>query len=67
MKPTQFLLDVKKENNEYLAKWFNNTADIENFSQKHDSEIIKNEKRKEVEAEVGFWIARLHNTYFEIL
>ena len=35
----------------YGNKWINKD-ESENFAQKHDQDIIKNDKRKEVESEV---------------
>ncbi|EPZ33013.1 P-loop containing nucleoside triphosphate hydrolase protein [Rozella allomycis CSF55] len=59
MKPSEFVADIKKYNTEYLNKWYNNPSDKENFQQKHDPDIIKADKRLEVEAEIKDQIFKL--------
>ncbi|KAI9193720.1 uncharacterized protein BJ171DRAFT_447074 [Polychytrium aggregatum] len=46
-----FIREIANENTQYQAKW-HCKEEMQNFAQKHDQEIIKTEKRKEVEAEV---------------
>ncbi|KAJ3302620.1 Dynein regulatory complex protein 11 [Kappamyces sp. JEL0829] len=56
---SQFLELGKKQNDVYDRDW-RHKDESENFSQKHDQEIIKANKRKEVEAEIK-------NEVFEVL
>ncbi len=49
---SEFLILGKKQNEQYDVEW-KTKEEKENFAQKHDQEIIKANKRKEVEAEVA--------------
>ncbi|KND02216.1 uncharacterized protein SPPG_02701 [Spizellomyces punctatus DAOM BR117] len=46
-----FLTSINTERSTYGEKWLRKD-ETENFAQKHDQEIVKNEKRREVEAEI---------------
>ncbi|KAJ3220708.1 Dynein regulatory complex protein 11 [Clydaea vesicula] len=48
---SEFLTEIKKVQSTYENNW-QNKDETENFAQKHDQEIIKILKRKEVEAEI---------------
>ncbi|KAJ3092087.1 Dynein regulatory complex protein 11 [Quaeritorhiza haematococci] len=48
---SEFLDRLKQEYGEYIANW-SQKNESDNFAQKHDQEIVKSEKRKEVEAEI---------------
>ncbi|KAJ3318253.1 Dynein regulatory complex protein 11 [Blyttiomyces sp. JEL0837] len=45
------LTTIKQETNNFATKWLTKD-ETDNFAQKHDQEIVKTEKRREVEAEV---------------
>ena len=51
MAESKFVPKVKDATNEYDTKWKTRDESL-NFSQKHDIELIKEEKRKEVEEEI---------------
>ncbi|KAJ3030613.1 UNVERIFIED_CONTAM: Dynein regulatory complex protein 11 [Siphonaria sp. JEL0065] len=48
---SKHLTTVKTECGAYTEQW-QHKDDSDNFAQKHDQEIVKNDKRKEVEAEI---------------
>jgi hypothetical protein len=49
---SEFLKGVQTENNNFYNQWLTKD-ESDNFAQKHDQEIIKKNKRAEVEGEVG--------------
>ncbi|XJO74629.1 hypothetical protein BDV3_005425 [Batrachochytrium dendrobatidis] len=48
---SEYLTCISNNQSEYVAKW-KTKDETENFAQKHDQEIIKTDKRREVEAEI---------------
>ena len=60
---SKYIDTIKKGHDSYAQTW-EKKEERENFAQKHDQDIIKNDKRKEVEAEVRFvwlYISRRQN------
>ncbi|KAM4024299.1 dynein regulatory complex protein 11 isoform 2-T2 [Anomaloglossus baeobatrachus] len=58
MKPSQFLPDVSSANDTYEGVWLNRKESW-NLFQTHDSELIKEDKRKEVEEEIRIQVDEL--------
>ncbi|XDV49253.1 hypothetical protein PO909_018536, partial [Leuciscus waleckii] len=51
MLPSAFLADLEREYNTFSEVW-KNRNESKNFSQRHELELIKEEKRKEIEVEI---------------
>ncbi|XP_077128466.1 dynein regulatory complex protein 11 isoform X3 [Ranitomeya variabilis] len=58
MKPSQFLPDISSANDSYEGVWLNRKESW-NLFQTHDSELIKEDKRKEVEEEIRIQVDEL--------
>ncbi|KAJ8301907.1 hypothetical protein KUTeg_020894 [Tegillarca granosa] len=61
MAPSNFVEAVNEGTESYKGVW-QNRDEKENFSQKHDAELIKEEKRKEVEEEIRLQVDELMRT-----
>ncbi|XP_056132113.1 dynein regulatory complex protein 11 isoform X2 [Lampris incognitus] len=58
MRPSAFLSDLVAARKTFVDIW-QNRSESRNFSQRHESELIKEEKRKEIEAEVRLQVDEL--------
>ncbi|KAM4611151.1 dynein regulatory complex protein 11-like, partial [Discoglossus pictus] len=58
MAPSNFLPDIVSTNGKYQGVW-QNRDEISNLQQAHDAQLIKEEKRKEVEEEVRIQVDEL--------
>ncbi|XP_073433693.1 dynein regulatory complex protein 11 [Dendrobates tinctorius] len=58
MKPSQFLPDISSANDSYEGVWLNRKESW-NLFQTHDPELIKEDKRKEVEEEIRIQVDEL--------
>merc|ERR1712110_896377 len=61
MAPSNFVPAVNQASTTYKDVW-HTRGEEENFSQKHDSELIKEEKRKEVDTEIRIQVDELMRT-----
>merc|ERR1712096_540054 len=58
MPPSKFLTPIKESHEKYLSVW-ENIDEKENFLQKHEVQLIKEEKRVEVESELRLQVDEL--------
>ncbi|XP_071399760.1 dynein regulatory complex protein 11 [Centroberyx affinis] len=58
MLPSAFLSDLEVGNKTFVDVW-QNRSESRNFSQRHEAELIKEEKRKEIEAEIRVQVDEL--------
>ena len=61
MEPSQFVPAVNEGTEKFRSVWMTRD-EKDNFSQKHDAELIKEEKRKEVEEEIRLQVDELMRT-----